>query len=64
MNFFLFDLQAVIYKNSEEEKDQGDGPDAVNGLRQNKNSGALRSGAAAPHCSSLQCRHHRKLTRH
>lgn len=40
----LFDLQAVIYKHSEEEKDEEDGNDAVNGLCQNKNSGALRSG--------------------
>lgn len=53
MNIFLFDLQAVIYKISEEETDKEDGTDAVNGLCQNKNIGALRSGAAAPHCSFL-----------
>ena len=54
MNIFLFDLQAVIYEISEEETDKEDGTDAVNGLCQNKNIGALRSGAAAPHCSFLQ----------
>lgn len=63
MNFSLFDLQAVIYKNSEEEEDEEDGTDAVNGLCQNKNTGALRSGAAAPYCSFLQSRRHQKLTR-
>ena len=63
MNFSLFDLQAVIYENSEEETDEEDGTDAVNGLCQNKNTGALRSGAAAPHCSFLQCRCHQKLTK-
>lgn len=50
----LFDLQAVIYKHSVEE-DAEDGNDAVNGLRQNKNSGALRSGGAAAAPSFLQC---------
>lgn len=51
-DFSLFDLQAVIYESSEEEADEEDGADALNGLCQNKNTGALKTGAAAPRCSS------------
>lgn len=51
LNSSLFDLQAVIYKHSEKEKDEEDGNDAIHGLCQNKNIGALRSaGATAPWC--------------
>lgn len=49
LNFFLFDPQAVNYKTSEEEwEEEEDDIDAVDGLRQNKNTDALKSGAAPP----------------
>lgn len=53
MTFILFDLQAVIYKYSEE-KDKEDGTDAADGLCQNKNTGALSSGIPVLCSSFLQ----------
>lgn len=47
----MFDLQAVIYRNPEEETGGENGTRAADGLCQDKNTDALRSAAAAPRSS-------------